>query len=75
MANTLTYTPTAPAALTSPEDLLTSKEVCALLRVGQRTLWRWVHTDHFPRPIILSAAQHRWRRSTVEAWIISRQAG
>ena len=59
-------------------SLLTSNEVCDLLKIGARTLKRWIEPNHkhytgvdFPQPAIRSkgGASHRFIESEIEEWI------
>lgn len=41
-----------------------------IIRIGQRTFWRWVASGTFPRPDISIGGKVRlWKRETVETWI------
>lgn len=60
------------------DTLLTSTEVCNLLKIGSRTLKRWIGPNHqhytgvnFPQPIIRSrgGASHRFRESDIVTWL------
>ena len=58
--------------------LLTSTEVCELLKIGTRTLKRWIEPNHkhytgvdFPQPVIRSkgGASHKFSESEITKWI------
>ncbi len=53
-----------------PEKLLSLKEVCALLSLGERTARRWLTTGAMPAPDVrLAGKLLRWRASTIQNWI------
>lgn len=52
-------------------QLLTTREVTALLKLDRSTLWDWTRKGRFPKPIKLGRAT-RYRRSDIEAWLASR---
>ena len=50
--------------------LLTGKQVCELLEIGNDTLYLWIRTNQFPKPDIKKANRFsRWKLTTVKAWI------
>ena len=49
-------------------ELLTAKDVCALLKLDARTLRVLRHEGHVPEPIKLGRSL-RWRRADIEAWV------
>lgn len=51
---------------------LTSKEVAALLSIGQTTLRGLRQTPDFPAPVHLSPRTIRWLRSEIEEWAAAR---
>jgi prophage regulatory protein len=59
------------AEIVGMNQLATAKEVCALLRIGRTTLWRWVKEGSFPRPLTVGAHCTRWRQAEIEEWLIS----
>jgi predicted DNA-binding transcriptional regulator AlpA len=61
----------------APPPLLVDVRTAArLIAVGERTLWRWVATGVFPPPdIAVGTKFRRWRRSTVEDWIVRQSEG
>ncbi|MCK6464697.1 MAG: helix-turn-helix domain-containing protein [Phycisphaerae bacterium] len=53
-----------------PEKLLTTTEVCELLSIGKRTLWKWLAARSLPPPDArLKGKWLRWRASTIQTWI------
>lgn len=61
--------------ISQPEPmLLTRREVADLLRVGERTLSRWLADPRgkFPKPIRRGRVL-RWRRGEVERWLEGRR--
>ena len=47
------------------EPLLTARQVCRLLAVGERTLRRWVSSGRFPQPDVRIKKTIRWKRQTL----------
>jgi predicted DNA-binding transcriptional regulator AlpA len=67
----------ADATPTTGEPLMTIQEVATHIG-GARpptstTIYRWVKLNGFPRPIKLSHRCARWRKSEVEAWLLTRR--
>ena len=50
-------------------DLLTLHDVRSLLKCARSTLYKYIATCAFPRPIKLGGGVNRWRRDEVEAWL------
>lgn len=48
------------------------KQLAAKFGVRRVTIWRWVHTRNFPKPVKLSPRCTRWKEHDVDAWL-SRQ--
>lgn len=40
--------------------------------VNDSTIYRWIQTNHFPKPIRLSHRVALWDESAIEAWIKAR---
>lgn len=58
----------------TPEKLLSLKEVCVLVSLGERTARRWLTTGAFPPPDArLAGKLLRWRASTIRTWVESQQ--
>ncbi len=56
------------------DPLLRQRAVCSACgEVTGSTIWRWIQTEGFPRPVRLSENVVAWRQSEVVAWIQSRQ--
>ena len=49
-------------------------ELHQLLGVGRSTIWSWVKTAQFPKPIKLSASVTVWRAEDVSQWIDKKTA-
>jgi excisionase family DNA binding protein len=54
--------------IVTTEELLTTAEVCEILKIGRTTLYRW-GLDGALRPVRLPKGTLRYRRSEVEALI------
>lgn len=52
------------------DQLLTINEVAEQLQVTPRTIRRWAANGEFPAPITMGGRTQRWRRPTVEQWIV-----
>lgn len=61
---------------TTAPSLLRLKVVLQRIGVSRTTLYRWIHTGHFPRPRSLtpSGSTVAWLAGEVEAWITSKPA-
>lgn len=58
----------------NPEKLLSLREVCALVSLGERTARRWLTTGALPPPDArLAGKLLRWRASTIQGWIEAQQ--
>ena len=55
-------------------QVLSRRQVAAVLGVSTTTLWRMVRRREFPAPIRLSRGRVGWRRVTVEQWLAAREA-
>ena len=53
------------------QELLKPREAAAILRIGERTLWRWVSEGRVPA-IKLSNRTVRFSRETLESWLSER---
>jgi excisionase family DNA binding protein len=58
----------APAA-PSPSQLLTVRDVAALLRIHPRSVWRMSASGQLPAPLALGAKTIRWRAADIEAYL------
>lgn len=52
-----------------PQELLTTKQVAKMLKAGERSVWRWSHSDRMPAPIRIGNNAVRFRRRDIEDWI------
>lgn len=60
----------------NPEKLLSLKDVCALISLGERTARRWLTTGALPPPDArLAGKLLRWRASTIQNWVESQRGG
>jgi predicted DNA-binding transcriptional regulator AlpA len=50
-------------------QLLTDREVGAMLRVHPGTIWRWVSEGRLPKPVRVADRATRWFRSDIEAHV------
>jgi excisionase family DNA binding protein len=55
-------------------ELLTAKDVAALLRVSRRTVSRLRARGELPAPVELSASIVRWRLADIEAYLARMQS-
>ncbi|RHZ95342.1 AlpA family phage regulatory protein [Cereibacter sphaeroides] len=53
---------------------LTDKQVAERYGVSRATIWRWVKTGTFPRPVTFSPGCVRWSEAEVLAWEAKRLA-
>jgi prophage regulatory protein len=64
----------APAGTNTPaERILRRREVLGLVGISQSSLYAWMATGDFPRPVALGRRLVGWRSSDVEEWIASRE--
>ena len=54
-------------------ELLTVKQVAKQLKVGVRTVWRWVSQGIFPEPIRISPQTIRWNPEDIERLLQERR--
>lgn len=54
--------------------LIDIKKVKALLSVSTATIYRWIESGEFPKPIKLSANCVRWKQVDIEQWLQGRMA-
>jgi predicted DNA-binding transcriptional regulator AlpA len=52
-------------------ELLTSRQVAAMLAISSATLWRMTSDGRLPRPIHIGPYTLRWRRATIMHWLDS----
>ncbi|WP_058954275.1 MULTISPECIES: helix-turn-helix transcriptional regulator [Kocuria] len=58
---------------TTGKDMMTTHEVCELLRVDRTTLWRWRRAGVGPVPVEVGPRALRYRRAEVEAYLREHQ--
>jgi len=64
----MTLTALARSPLDDSVPLLTSNDLQRLLRVGDRTLRRWVDAGRLPAPVRLGRAR-RWQADVIRDWL------
>ncbi|WP_430471802.1 helix-turn-helix transcriptional regulator [Thalassospira lucentensis] len=47
---------------------LSDKQLATRYNVARSTVWRWVQTRNFPKPVKLGKGCSRWRISDLEKW-------
>ena len=55
-------------------ELITTMELAALLRVGRTGLWRIRKDPAFPQPIMIGR-RPRWRRADIDRWLDGKSGG
>lgn len=53
----------------APDCLLDIREVAKKTSLGMSTIYRYVSTGKFPRPVGIGERCVRWRESEIDAWI------
>lgn len=53
-------------------QMLNLVEVTERLKITRTTVYRWMESGKFPKPIKLSETTNRWLLSDVEKWIAER---
>jgi len=53
---------------TDPEQLLTAKQVAAVLQLSLRTVWNHLSAARLPEPIRIGS-RVRWRRAELTDWV------
>ena len=51
------------------EKLLTTKEVCELVRVKYSTIYRWLKAGTFPKPVTERGRKMLWTPESIETWM------
>jgi excisionase family DNA binding protein len=59
--------------LSEPDEILTTDEVCALLKIEKRTLYKRTSEGTGP-PFYKIGRHNRWKRSEVLAWFEAHRA-
>lgn len=50
-----------------PDELLDKRQVASYLRIGYRTVFRYVKHRDFPKPVV-TEGREKWRKSDLKAW-------
>ena len=58
----------APTVQLEQRELLTFKEICALLALTRSTVYGLIKAGNFPSPLQVTKRSVRWRRIDVERW-------
>jgi predicted DNA-binding transcriptional regulator AlpA len=60
--------------VTTADQLVTTRELMALLRLSRVGVWRLANKKdaQFPRAIVLGPKQKRWVRREVDVWLSAR---
>jgi predicted DNA-binding transcriptional regulator AlpA len=64
----------AERSINPPSFYLSDKDLAARYRNSRATVWRWVQTRNFPRPIRLSPQCTRWSLNDVLQWEATQRA-
>lgn len=54
------------------EMLINMKELCELLKLSRRSIYRCMELSGLPRPKRINSRVLRWVKSDVQAWIVSK---
>ena len=52
----------------------TRQQVEKLIKVSRPTLYRWMKTGDFPKPVHMGANMVRWKASDIEKWLAEKEA-
>ena len=58
---------------TLADRLLPKRDVMRLLGICNSSVYRWIKSGHFPRPVQLGPRRVAWRATDISAFIASRQ--
>ena len=61
-----------PDGAGQPDDLLSRKEIAARVNAHIKTVARWIKEGRLPPPDFEIEGFRRWRRDTIDAWILLR---
>ena len=50
------------------------QELEELFKVSRATIYRWVKSGHFPKPIHLGANMVRWKVSDIQEWMDEKES-
>ncbi len=62
------YAPAAPPPPKTQADLLSLKDVCAVVSLARSTVYGLLKAGKFPPPVQVSARSVRWRRIEIDRW-------
>ena len=65
--------PATPSPQLKQRDLLTLKEICALLALSRSAVYGLMKVGKFPSPLQVTTRSVRWRRIDVERWQSTRR--
>ncbi len=61
------------ATHTQSESFLKCKDIQSKLSTSRASIYRWMKSGTFPRPIQLGSNMVRWKESDINAWISSKE--
>jgi len=53
-------------------ELLTCSQVQAAFGIGKSTIYRWMDTNQFPRPVKLGPNRVAWKKNDLTSWFEKR---
>jgi len=56
-----------------PNGLLKRQEIETELKISCATIYRWIKSGAFPKPIQLGSNMVRWKATDINAWISSKE--
>ena len=54
----------------TPEPMMKKKDVAKFLQCSERQVELMVKAGRIPKPIYISDASPRWKRSAIDAWVV-----
>jgi prophage regulatory protein len=54
---------------------LSDKDLGERYQVHRTTIWRWIKTCGFPKPVTLSPGCTRWQETVIQSWEASKAEG
>ncbi|WP_284335997.1 helix-turn-helix transcriptional regulator [Comamonas sp. NoAH] len=64
-------TPTPPISIHCDEQLLRIGAVSQKIGMARSTIYKRIHKNQFPRPLVISKKLVAWKKSDIENWIKS----
>jgi excisionase family DNA binding protein len=55
--------------------MLSTAEVCSMLKIHRDTLWRMRRAGRFPAPITIGHSHPRWLFTDLQAWVARKGSG